>query len=502
MKRAICLSLLLAHAYAGVAAAAELPDFGSPADAVLSKSKEAELGRTVMMQLRSAGAVNDDPLLTEYIQALGAQLASRASDGSQHFQFFIVNSGEINAFSLPGGYVGVNSALVLATGSESELAAVLAHEISHVTQRHMARAAYDSERTGIVSMATMLAALLLGAATHAGGDAMAGVMTASQAAMAQRQINFTRADEQEADRVGIKLLSESGFNPDAMADFFEKLQQRYGASERAVPQMLQDHPVTTERIAEARSRARQLPPAHPEDSVSYGLMKARLEVLSASTPEAALKEFKAKPDPDSDATRYGLALALEGLSQDDQADRIFGRLASQHPAVIAYRIGEAEALADSGLYDQAIKVYKDAITLFPRNVPLTISYAKVLLSAGQPAKAHHLLLDLLNNVPPTPEQIRLIARAANAQGDTLNAYYYMGEYYVATGNLPLAIRQLRMALEVPNADPVDRARLTARLKELSEYLPKGQRAEMKTDRDGGGRDGGGQRRGDPDGLAH
>ncbi len=486
MKRAICLCLLLAHAFAGVAAAAELPDFGNPADAALSKSKGAQLGHQVVMQLRSAGAINEDPLLTEYIQALGSQLSSRASDGSQQFQFFVVNNSEINAFSLPGGYVGVNSGLILATGSESELAAVLAHEISHVTQRHMARAAYDSERSGIVSMAAMLAALLVGAATHAGGNAMAGVMTASQAAMAQHQINFTRADEQEADRVGIKLLSEAGFNPDAMADFFEKLQQRYGASERAVPQMLQDHPVTTERIAEARARARQLPPAHPADSVSYGLMKARIEVMSAATPEAALKEFKAKPDPNSDATQYGLGLALEGLSQDDRADRIFGRLAAQHPGVIAYRIGEAEALADSGLYDQAIKIYKDAITLFPRNVPLTISYAKVLLKANQPAKAHHLLLDLLNNVPPTPEQIRLIARAADAQGDTLNAHYYMGEYYVAMGNLRLAIRQLHMALDVPNADAVEKARLTARLKELSEYLPKGRRGETGEDRSGGG----------------
>lgn len=495
MKRLICSCVVFGHVLAGVASAADLPDFGSPADAVLSKSKEAQLGRSVMMQLRNAGGVNDDPLLTEYVQSLGAQLASRASDGQESFHFFVVNSDEINSFALPGGYIGVNSGLIEATENESELAAVLAHEISHVTQRHIARAMYDNQRTSIMSMATMLAALLLGAATHSSSNAMAGVMTASQAAAAQRQINFTRANEQEADRVGMQVLSESGFDPNAMADFFEKLNQRYGAAERSVPQMLQDHPVTSERIAESRARARQLPKAHPEDSMSYRLTKARLEVLEAPTPEAALATFTAKPDQNSPATRYGLALALSGLSRNDKAEQLFGKLVTEYPGVIAYRIGEAEALAGSGLYDRALKVYADAIALFPRNVPLTISYAQVLINAGQPGEAHHLLLDLLNNVPPTPEQIRLIARAANAAGDTMNAYYYMGEYYVSTGNLPLAIRQLHMALDVPNTDAIDRARLNARLKELMEYMPRGERGSRP---EGGGRSGG-QGGSDPDG---
>ncbi|HEX5419687.1 MAG TPA: M48 family metalloprotease, partial [Gammaproteobacteria bacterium] len=426
MKRFLCLTIVFTYVFGGVVAAADLPELGSPADAVLSKSNEAQLGREVMMQMRSAGGVNDDPLLTEYIQTLGSQLSSRANDGSQSFHFFIVNNDEINSFALPGGYIGVNSGLLLATADESELAAVLAHEISHVTQRHIARAIYDAQRTSIISMATMLAGLLLGAASHASGDAMAGVLTATQAAAAQRQINFTRENEQEADRVGIGLLSESGFDPNAMADFFEKLEQRYGAAEREVPQMLQDHPVTTERIAEARARARQLPSAHPADSMLYGLMKARLAVLDSPTPQAALKKIEAEPDQNSPAMRYGRALALSRMSRDDQAGRMFGKLAAEYPGVIAYRIGEAEALAASGLYDQALKIDADAIALSPRNVPLTISYAQTLINAGQPGRAHHLLLDLLNNVPPTPEQIRLIARAADASGDKLNAYYYMG----------------------------------------------------------------------------
>ena len=159
----------------------ELPDFGSPADVALSRNKEDQLGRGVMLQLRNAGVVIEDPQLTEYIGTLGAQLASRANDSDYHFKFFVVKDDRINAFALPGGYVGVNSGLLLATHDENELAGVLAHEVSHVTQRHIARSVYDNQRTSIVSMAAMLAALLLGAATDLPSDAMQGVVTASQA---------------------------------------------------------------------------------------------------------------------------------------------------------------------------------------------------------------------------------------------------------------------------------------------------------------------------------
>jgi predicted Zn-dependent protease len=471
VRSRLTIALTLLSATALAAPNSQLPDFGNPADAVLSKSREAQIGRAVMLQLRSADAILNDPSLTEYIGVLGARLAAHATDGDRRFQFFVVNDDRINAFALPGGYIGINSGLILATENESELASVIAHEISHVTQRHIARAAYDNQRNSIVSMAAMLGAILLGAASNVNGRAMEGVMAASQAAAAQHQINFTRANEREADRVGMEVLASSGFDPEAMASFFEKLSRRYGTAERQVPELLQTHPVTTERIAQARSRARQLPPAHPTDSVGYGLAKARLRVLTSATPQEALKYFKARPDQATPAIRYGEALSLMGLSQNDHAEQTFRELSKEAPGVIAYRIGRAEALMASGLTKQALAVYADAIGLFPRNVPLTTSYAQALITAGKPGEAHRVLLDLLNNVPPTPEQIRLIARAANAEGDVGNAYYYMAEYYVSIGDLQLALNQLGMALEAPGVQDVDRARFQARLAELRGYLP-------------------------------
>src|SRR5690554_6211516 len=478
MRYWLCLLALLGQTLGGAAAANDLPDFGNPADAVLNKTREGQLGRTVMMQLYNAGVVVEDPLLTEYIQSIGARIASHANDGDHRFRFFVVKDDSINAFAMPGGYIGVNTGLILASENESELAGVLAHEVSHVTQRHIARSLYDTQRTSIMTMAAMLAAALLGAAADLPGDAMMGAITASQAAAAQRQINYTRSNEHEADRVGIDVLAAAGFDPNAMATFFEKLSRRYSAARTEIPDMLQTHPVTAVRIAEARDRARRLPQNRVEDSLDYGLTRARIEVMSARDPQTALRIFESKPNPDTVANRYGRALALAAIGRNDDAERAFRDLVREHPGVIAFRIGLGEALAKSGLTEQALEVYREAVRLFPRNVPLTISYAEVLLEAERPDEAHKVLLDLLNNVPPTPAQIRLIARAASAEGDTVNAYYYMAEYYVSTGNLPHAIGQLRLALQLPDVHAVERARINARLDELIEYIPEEHREEV------------------------
>jgi predicted Zn-dependent protease len=458
----------------------QLPDFGTPADTVLSKNRERQLGYRVLLQLRNAGVIVDDPLLTEYIKNLGAKLSSQANNGDFDFDFFFVDDDSINAFAMPGGHIGVNTGLMTATENESELASVLAHEVSHVTQRHAARAMYDTQKMSIVSIATMLAAIALGAAGGS-ADAVNGVMMGGQAAAAQRQINFTRQNEYEADRIGIDVLYKAGFDPMAMASFFGKLGRRYGSSQEFVPALLQSHPVSAERVAEARGRARQLPAQSHQDSLAYGLAKARLQVLTAPTAQAAMDHFQSAVDSQDPAQRYGLALSLMRLSLADNAERVFRALAADYPHVIAFRIGQAEALMASGLTEQALSLYAESERLFPRNVPMTISYAEALIDAGQPAAAHRLLLDLLNNVPPTPSQIELIARAANAAGDVANAQYYMGEYHLAMGNLPLAISQVRMALENPDVNDVDRARFRAKLDEWLSYLPEEERIRRGED---------------------
>jgi predicted Zn-dependent protease len=465
------LGLMLASALH----AQDLPDFGSPADSVLSKSREKMLGQSVILELRRAGAIVDDPLLNEYIRLLGSQLARHVNDGDFNFDFFMIDEDVINAFAMPGGVIGVNTGLLLATENESELAGVIAHEVSHVTQRHIARSIYDQQRGSILTIASTLAAILLATTTDVPDGAVTGIAAATQAAAMQRQINFTRANEFEADRIGIEVLSRAGFDPIGMATFFEKLSRRESPTADVIPEMLRSHPTSSGRTSEARGRARQLPRVDHADSLGYGLAKARIRVLSYRRPEEAVAFYRSRIDNADPANRYGLALALSRTARNDEAERLFRDLIDENPNVVAYRIGRAEALVADGLDEQALAVYREANLLSPRNTPLVISYAQSLLQMGRAAEAHALLLDLLNNSRPAPAEIELMARAANAEGDFVNSYHYMSEYFASIGDLEAAIGQLRLALAVPTVNEVQRSRFSARIEEFEEYLAERER---------------------------
>ena len=265
----------------------DLPDIGSPASSTLTLDDEFHIGLQVVRQLRDEGQIIEDPEATEYLQALGSRIVAQATgDSAQRFSFFFVNDDTINAFALPGGFIGVNYGLVLATRNEAQLAGVLAHEIAHVTQRHIARRIHSQGRQSIATVAAILAAILVGAATGSSDAALGGISMASGAAM-QQQINFTRANENEADRVGMSFLAAAGFDPYGMPDFFETMGRRNplaATNRNALPEILQSHPVTTNRIAESRSRAAQFKDTkQTAESVSYALTRERLRVLATPT---------------------------------------------------------------------------------------------------------------------------------------------------------------------------------------------------------------------------
>ncbi len=470
--------------------AAELPDMGSPAQAIITLEDEYRIGRMIVRGLRDSDQILDDPEVAEYIQSVGLKLASQAQEGHQNFDFFVVKDNEINAFALPGGFVGVNAGLILETKNEGELASVLAHEIAHVSQRHIARSIAEQSRSGIVSTAAMLAAILLGAATGSGDMAMAGVMAAQGLAI-QNQISFTRDNESEADRVGIAFLANSGFDPNTMPAFFETLGRRAGASEGMIPEMLRTHPVSTSRISETRSRAQQYQggPYNP-DSLGYALTRERMRVLATPAGKTALDYYAAIITNEADATpaqRYGKGLALMAAGRAEAAAPIFAALLESDQTVIQYHTALGQALQQAGNGKAALATLDRARGLFPRNVPVTVRYAESLMQQGDAGRAHQVLLDLFNNVPPTPEQARLIARAANAAGDVADSYYYMAEYHLMAGDLPLAINQLKMALDVPELTSVQRAKFQARMEEVQAALPKRQRGRMSSSSGGGPR---------------
>jgi len=454
----------------------DLPDIGSPASSSLTRDDEYRIGLQVIRQLRDDNQIIEDPEATEYINALGSRIVAQATgDSGQRFSFFFVRDDSINAFALPGGFIGVNYGLVLATRNESQLAGVLAHEIAHVTQRHIARSVHSQGRQSIATMAAILAAILIGAATGSSDAGMAGVQMASGAAM-QQQINFTRANENEADRVGMGFLASAGFDPYGMPDFFETIGRRTGitaGSRDALPEILQSHPVAANRIAESRARAAQFKDVHPSaESVSYQVTRERLRVLS-TPPEDNVRRYYSERREQQDQTpgeRYGEALAGYQSGNARASLDAFVALAHDYPQVPMLQSTLGQALMAAGETDEALATYRSALALSPRNIPLTMRYAEALLKANQAKTAHAVLLDLFNNVAPTPEQIRFTALAASSAGDTADAAYYMSEYHIATGNLPLSVSQLEMALAEPGITGVQRSRFQARLDEVREAL--------------------------------
>ncbi len=480
IRAALLACLACAAALTGTAAAQangardianDLPDIGSPANATLTLDDEYQIGLMIVRGLRDQGLIVEDPELSDWIQALGSRIAAQAQDGGHRFRFFVVRDPAINAFALPGGFIGVNQGLIITTASESQLASVLAHEVAHVTQRHIARSIRAQSRQSLASAAAILASILIGAVTGSGDAVQAGIAIA-QGTAAQQRINFTRANEYEADRVGIGLLAAAGFDPQGMPDFFETLSRRTGLAGANVPEFLRTHPVTSSRIAESRYRAAQFAGTRVVESPSYEFARERVRVLGGPAGSdlrpfyAARREQRALTPGEI----YGEALALMAAGQSAAAVGPLLELAGLSPGVPMLDAALGQALFAANRLREAEETLQQALRVAPRNVPLSVRYSELLMQSGRAREAHELLLDVFNNVAPTPAQIRLTAMAASGAGDTGDAYFYMSEYHIASGDLHMATQQLELALAAPNLTTVQRQRFQARLEEIRRFL--------------------------------
>jgi beta-barrel assembly-enhancing protease len=456
----------------------DLPDIGNPAGALITHDDEYAITLSVLRELRAQNYLLDDPESTEYIQDLGARIASQAPDQPHPIQYVVARDDEVNSTAV-GELVMMWSGLIIATHNESELAGVMAHETAHVTQHHTARGVLAQEHQTIAAAAEMLAAVLLGAVSG-NPNVIEGGIAATQGLAAQGQINYTRSQEWEADRIGIQYLSRAGFSPYGMSDFFETTASLngFGYEESLYPKFLEDHPITPDRIADARDRASHLPlPKNLHDSVTYGLVRERLRVLTADPTYDILAYYRRVLQSDTPPLedRYGYAIALLQRGQPAAAVKVLQPLVAEHQGVILLRTALGQAQVAAGEMQRGLATFAEGEVLFPRNVPLTVRYAEALIKAGRGRQANDLLLDLFNNVEPTPLQIKLTAQAASVAGNPGDAYYYMGEYQISTGNLPLATQQLQLALATPHLNNVQRERYRARLAEIRDFLAQEQR---------------------------
>ncbi|MDH5641979.1 MAG: M48 family metalloprotease [Nitrospira sp.] len=440
---------------------------GAGASERRSAEEEKRMGESFMRQVRQALPVSDDPELEDYIQNLGFRLVSHGEQHERPFNFFIVNESSINAFAGPGGYIGMHAGLILATESESELAAVLAHEIAHVSQRHLDRAMDAADKLSIPTAGAIIAALILGSRDVLLAEA---AIAATLAASIQKQLNFTRAHEQEADHIGIRTLASAGYDTRAMSQFFERLQQNDQLYNNELPEFLRTHPVTTQRIAESRSRADRHPPPGLPDQQLYHLMRAKLRVLAAKDParlvqsyEASLKEGRHQ---NLFAARYGYALALAKQGRYNRARDELENLIRDDRERITYAVALAQIYADEGSTSTALHIYRDALSLTPGNSTLTRLYANALIAGGEAEQARAVLQAYIGRNAESPQAWQLLAKAWGVLDKPVEAHRALAELYYLRGQTRFAVSHLQLALQ-QKAIPFDeKERIEGRLKEL------------------------------------
>lgn len=450
----------------------ELPDFGDSAGAYISPEQERLLGQGFMREMRRNAPLVTDEEVEDYIQKIGMTLG-RESGYYGDFNFFVVESSVINAFAVPGGYIGVHSGLILGSNSESELASVLAHEVSHLTQRHGARMIEAAGKMSLPTMAAYLGAIILAAIDpQAGLGALAAIGAASQ----QYQINFTRANEKEADRIGIELLNTAGYDTMAMAKFFERLQlaNRYTDPEE-IPEYLRSHPVTVNRIAEARERAEKMnSKVVREDSYEYLLIWQKLNVMSAADPAQAKTYYETTLRDgtyrNETAARYGYALALSEAGNFEKARIELGKLLHEQPNIAAFQIAAARIEQQAGKLALALELFDRARRKNPDSRAAIYGYVSLLTNTGDPAEARQILRDFGSTENRDPRFFKLLAEAEEKTGDVVNSHYDLSEYYRVVGEIELAAEQLKLAQAVDNISHYQRMRVDARLDEIEKDL--------------------------------
>ena len=500
-----------------------LPDIGSSAGELLTPAEELQYGAYTLYQLRRFGYLLEDPLIDSWMETMGHRLGAASDRPAQPFDFFLMRDRQINAFATLGGYIGINAGTVLTAENEDEVAGVVAHEISHVTQRHVLRAVERAKKDQLPIMLATLGMII--AAQQSGrsndgrasssDDAIMAAVVGGQALAVQRQINYTRSSESEADRVGIQTLFNAGYQADGMANFFERMERvtRGNSGGYNTPAYLQTHPVTTTRLSEARERAlrlqREKPSYKPSQAANANLLlpwglaaastgvapepvrmfewaRERLRVLSAETPARALKETKnavetAGPKA-TDAQRYGLALAQMKVGYPAAAEVALQALSHKHPDNLWLGLALAENAFVAHDPVESRKRYEAIMAHHPDDSAVILSYAETLNSIGGAdggKRAQAILRPLLTENEDNPLFQKNYARASELAGDLPRAGEAYAETAYLSGRAEDALNQLNALLKRTDINYIQRARIEARIAAITPEVLEMRRRKVK-----------------------
>ena len=465
-KPAVLCLLAAATLWLPCSASADLPDLGGNAFSTISPEKEKQLGDVMMRQTRGSLPMVYDPLLDEYINSLGNRLVARASDVKFPFKFYWVNDKNINAFATLGGNVTSHTGTLAVADNESEFASVMAHEIAHVTQRHIARFVEAQSQKAPLTLAGILGAIVLATVSP---DAGVAAMMATQGAAQQSAINFTRANEQEADRIGMQIMAEAGFDPYAVPNFFRKLTEQSRFINQQLS-FLQTHPLSQSRVSDTRLRAEQFQRQFVPDSQDFTLSKARVLAryhYSKQDAETVFKKMLKEPGGNTKANQYGLAVALLDNGNLDGARKLIEQLLEKDEHNLYYVDVYTDILLAQKQYQLCLDMLEQQYLLRPNNQVVTLNYANAALQSGANRLAIHLLKNLLYYKNDNMLAYDLLSEAYKAVGDFAKFYEARADLSYQQANYPKAIDDLNEALNYLQPDEkLENRRLEAKKRQL------------------------------------
>lgn len=474
---AACLLVLALSAPSCIAQ--NLPNLGDTARSEMTPIQERKLGDNIMEKIRQDVDYLDDAPLLEYLNHIGngmlAKYPEARGETGNDFFFFAVRDPTLNAFALPGGYIGVYSALILTTQSESELASVMAHEIGHVAQRHIARMMGNQKQDLLIPLASVALAAL---AARSSPDAAQALVAGGIGLSIQRQLNFSREAEREADRIGFSILSEGSYDPSGMTVFFGRMQTASRSYSDTTPAYLRTHPMTTERIADIQLRIREQRYRQRADSLDYHLIKARVRVLQDDSTQGLIEaermfqnQLAIKSRMQNISAHYGLAfVALKrgehakasALLQQARTEEQDKRPMSKNPIFASLSI---DILLAAKQHGEAVKEALRAREIFPLSRGIARQYADALLAAGRADDAAKFLRDQTQIYRQEPQLQRQLAQAYSVQGKKALMHLSLAEAYALGGSLPAALEQLTMARSTPDVSFYDQSLIDARERE-------------------------------------
>lgn len=426
-----------------------LPSMGSASSVELSPLVEKTLGDAIMEQGRHDPTYISDLVVNQYLTDLGHKLAAKAPQPlEQNITVFAVRDPSINAFAMPGGYIGINSGLVTTSKTESELASVIAHEIGHVMQRHIARGLSQQSQSTSILVASLVGALLAGLAGQP--DLAMGVATFGQAASIDRQLGFSRSAEQEADRAGLKMMSDAGFNPVGMMDMFKNLMRTANLNESIRNPYISSHPLSIQRLSDIENRLALFPKKAPDESAQFWFVRTRLAVLQArgnAEKQQLQQSLISRQNQDAGvqlaAVNYGLALLAADAGNNQQAIQYLDKaLAITESASLD--VLKIQVVAKSDL-PAALNLASKAIQKWPANQAVYYEYGSVLLAAGKYDVNTEILKSAIQRWPDIADFQKLLANNYQKNGNKVLANETMAIYYELTGAYPTAVEHLEQA---------------------------------------------------------